>query len=164
MKKTIFTLSILAFAATGVFAQGKQLVPVQQKAGKVVKQSAVQAKENAPKTTISFKTLEYDFGTIQQGDPAEAEFTLKNTGKEPLIIQSVHPSCGCTTPYWSKEPVAPGKKGVIKAAYDTHRIGAFNKTITVNSTAGTTVLRIKGVVKKAPEASAPQNTSMIKTK
>lgn len=175
MKKTILTLSFLAFASAGIFAQAKKLMPVQQKTTEkptsVKAEPTVQAvkpapaQPAAPTTTAEFKTETHDFGTLQEGDPAVVEFTFKNTGKEPLIVQNVHPSCGCTTPYWSKDPVAPGKSGVIKASYGTKgRVGAFNKSITVTSTAGTNVLHIKGVVVKAPQDSAPQNTSMIKTK
>ena len=60
-------------------------------------------------------------------------------------------SCGCTTPDWSKEPIAPGKKGFVKASYNpAGRPGNFNKSVTVTSNQGTQVLYIKGqVVPKA---------------
>ena len=118
----------------------------------------------APETTIKFKTETHDFGTLQEGDPAEAEFVFTNTGKKPLIIQNVQPGCGCTTPFWSKDPVAPGKTGIIKASYGTkERVGSFNKNITVTSNAGTNLIYIKGTVEKAPDASAPQSDNMMKT-
>ncbi|KAA5534981.1 DUF1573 domain-containing protein [Taibaiella lutea] len=162
MKKSILAVAILALASTGVFAQGKKLEAA-PKATSVV--PAVAPTTTAtPETTIKFKTETHDFGTLQEGDPAEAEFVFTNTGKKPLIIQNVQPGCGCTTPFWSKDPVAPGKTGVIKASYGTKgRVGAFNKNITVTSTAGTNVIYIKGTVEKAPESSAPQNNSMMKT-
>lgn len=150
MKKTFLALAILAFTGTGAFAQQQTTTT------KTVKND---------QTTIEFKTTTHDFGTLQEGDPAVAEFKFKNTGKEPLIIQNVRPSCGCTTPYWSKEPINPGKKGVIKASYGTKgRPGAFNKSITVTSNAGRQVLYIKGIVKRAPTSSVPSNKSMMKTK
>jgi len=163
MKKTFLVLALIAFAGSGAFAQ-KKLVPVQQKttASNVTVQKAPAAK--TPSTTIKFKEDVHDFGTLQEGDPAVAKFVFKNTGDEPLIIQNVHPSCGCTVPSWSKDPVAPGKEGTIEASYGTRgRVGNFNKSVTVTSTAGTTVLHIKGVVKKAPESPAPKNESMLKT-
>lgn len=171
MKKTFLAVAFITFATAGAFAQGKKLQPVQQKAVATEKaaisaapQQAATAAPNAPTTTIKFKTETHEFGTLQEGDPAEAEFVFTNTGNKPLIIQNVQPGCGCTTPYWSKDPVAPGKTGVIKAAYGTKgRVGPFNKNITVTSTAGTNVIYIKGTVEKAPEGSVPQNTSMIKT-
>jgi hypothetical protein len=173
MKKTFLALTLVAFASSAVFAQSKKLKPVQQKAATETKvtttapattAAAPVAAAAAPTTTIKFKTETHDFGTLQEGDAAEAEFVFTNTGKEPLIIQNVHPSCGCTTPFWSKDPVAPGKTGIIKASYGTTgRVAPFNKSITVTSTAGTNVIYIKGTVEKAPEGSAPANTSMIKT-
>jgi len=111
-----------------------------------------------------FKTELHDFGTVPEGPAAEYEFSFTNKGKEPLIIQAVNASCGCTTPSYSKDPVLPGKTGTVKASYNTAgRPNAFTKTITVTSNAGTKVLTIKGEVEKAPESSVPQNNSMIKT-
>lgn len=161
MKKSFLALTLIAFASTSLFAQ-KKLTPAKE--AKV--ERVATADPAATASSIKFvKGETYDFGTLQEGDPAEAEFVFKNTSKEPLIIQNVHPSCGCTVPSWSKEAVAPGKTGVIKAAYGTKgRIGAFNKNITVTSSAGTSVIWIKGTVEKAPESSAPQNSSMMKVK
>ncbi|MBS1588968.1 MAG: DUF1573 domain-containing protein [Bacteroidetes bacterium] len=113
---------------------------------------------------MKFQTDVHDFGNIPEGPAAEYEFTFKNTGKEPIIIQRAQPSCGCTTPSYSKDPVLPGKTGSIKASYGTQgRPSVFTKTITVVTNVGTKVLTIKGNVEKAPESSVPANTSMIKT-
>jgi hypothetical protein len=170
MKKTFLAVAVIALASTGAFAQGKKLQPAQKVTAEkamtttAAPQAATPATPAEPTTTIKFKTETHDFGTLQEGDPAEAEFAFTNTGKKPLIIQNVQPGCGCTTPFWSKDPVAPGKTGVIKAAYGTKgRVGAFNKNITVTSTAGTNVIYIKGTVEKAPEGSVPANNSMMKT-
>lgn len=112
---------------------------------------------------IVFDNEVHDFGTIPEGPNADYEFTFKNTGKEPINLQTVNASCGCTTPSWSKEPVLPGKTGSIKASYATQgRPGGFTKSITVVSNAGTKVLTIKGTVEPAPSGSAPaSNKSMI---
>ena len=92
----------------------------------------------------------HDFGTIPEGPAAEVEFKFKNTGDEPINITSVRPSCGCTTPSWSKDPVLPGKEGAIRASYNTQgRPNGFTKSITVTSNAGTKVLTIKGTVEAA---------------
>ncbi len=66
-----------------------------------------------------------------------------------MVINRVTASCGCTTPDWTKEPIAPGKTGFIKATYAAKgRPGQFSKTITVFSNAkeGNVLLNIKGVV------------------
>jgi hypothetical protein len=113
---------------------------------------------------MKFTSEVHDFGTIPEGPSAEHEFTFKNTGKEPIIIQRAQASCGCTTPSYSKDPILPGKTGSIKAAYGTQgRPNAFTKTVTVFTNVGTKVLTIKGNVEKAPESSVPQNSSLIKT-
>lgn len=171
MKKTFLAVAVITLASAGAFAQGKKLQPAQKTSSVTTEKVAIASNpqpatpaQAEPTTTIKFKTETHDFGTLQEGDPAEAEFSFTNTGKKPLIIQNVQPGCGCTTPFWSKDPVAPGKTGTIKAAYGTKgRVGTFNKNITVTSTAGTNVIFIKGTVEKAPEGSVPANNSMIKT-
>lgn len=162
MKKTFLALTLIALATSGSFAQ-KKLQRAENLEAKAVN---VKSTSDAKTSGIQFVNGEtHDFGLLQEGDPAEAEFVFKNTGKEPLIIQNVHPSCGCTVPSWPKEAIAPGKTAVIKAAYGTRgRVGSFNKSISVTSTAGSNTLWIKGNVEKAPEGSAPANTSMIKTR
>ncbi|MDN4164375.1 DUF1573 domain-containing protein [Cytophagales bacterium LB-30] len=106
---------------------------------------------------IEFEELSHDFGEISEGTKATHEFTFKNTGNEPLVITSVRASCGCTTPQWTKEPVAPGATGKITAVYNSQgRPGSFNKTITINSNAvkSSAVVSIKGMVAR-PNASTP---------
>lgn len=98
---------------------------------------------------LKFNTESHDFGEIVEGAQATQEFEFTNTGNQPLILTSVNASCGCTTPSWTKDPVMPGKKGSIKAMYNSAgRPGTFNKTITVLSNASTnaTQLYIKGMV------------------
>lgn len=97
---------------------------------------------------IEWASSAHDFGKIKQGVPVTHEFKFTNKGTVPLIITNVAPSCGCTTPDWSREPVAPGKEGHIKATYNAAAQGVFNKSITVtaNIENGFTVLTIKGEV------------------
>lgn len=98
---------------------------------------------------LSFEKETHDFGTIAEGTQATYEFQVKNVGDQPVIITEVLPACGCTTPSWTKEPIMPGKTGVISAIYNsTGRPGFFNKAITVTSSAAapTQVLYIKGEV------------------
>jgi hypothetical protein len=166
MKKILLSMSV-ALLATGAFAQGHDghnhgaspTPPAAQPA------TPAQAKPSSLKLeNMIFSNEVHDFGTVAEGPAADYEFQFKNTGKEPLIIETVHASCGCTTPSYSKEPIAPGKSGTIKASYNTvGRPGPFTKSITVTSNAGTKVLTIKGSVEKAPTSSVPENNSMIKT-
>lgn len=122
----------------------------------------------ASKAAITFTADQFDFGTVPQGTPVTHVFSFKNTGKEPLILTSVTASCGCTTPEWPKEPVAPGAAATIKATYNAANPGTFTKTVTVMSNAATpqTILTIKGEVKPAAtatnQATAPKATAAPK--
>lgn len=94
----------------------------------------------------------YDFGKVAEGEKVQALFKFTNTGKSPLIISNVETSCGCTVSEYSKEAIAPGKQGWIKATYDSYgRPGSFQKTITVhaNTFPNTTKLLIIGDVTPA---------------
>jgi hypothetical protein len=105
-------------------------------------------KEKTDAPEITFENLVYDYGTIKKSSDGTAVFSFTNSGKEPLILSEVKATCGCTTPSWTKDPVMPGKTGEITAVYDTNRMGAFSKTIIINSNATNTpvVLTIKGNV------------------
>ncbi|MDA8896036.1 DUF1573 domain-containing protein [Bacteroidia bacterium] len=102
--------------------------------------------------TIEFTELNHDFGNIIEGEVASFQFVFTNKGDDPIKLTNVRASCGCTTPLWTKEEVAPGETGVITAQYNSKgRVGTFHKSITVNSTGGNVSLTIKGVVISEPE-------------
>lgn len=107
------------------------------------------------------KELEHDFGKIPQGKPVYYNFEIVNTGTTPLKLDDVHASCGCTTPEWSRDPIAPGATAVIKVGYNAVAENYFEKPITISYNNGQTkTLKIKGIVWKAPEGSAPANASI----
>jgi hypothetical protein len=112
------------------------------------------AKVDGP--VITFEKLDHDYGTLQQGADGNCVFKFKNTGNEPLIISDVRKSCGCTTPTWNKEPILPGKSGTIKVGYDTNRIGAFSKTVTVISNATNPSVELKFSGNVLAKDAAPQ--------
>lgn len=99
---------------------------------------------------LLFREKVYDFGEIDENKGnADHEFLFTNNAARPVKILSVSASCGCTTPGWSKDPIAPGKTGFIKASFDPKgRPGFFNKTLTVLTDFDPTplILQIKGAV------------------
>ncbi len=109
------------------------------------------------KPHIQFDNTKHDFGTIVQNGNGSWEFKFKNTGKEPLIIQNVRSSCGCTIAQRPSKPILPGETASIKVRYDTRRLGVFHKTITVSSNAdnASVVLEIRGEVKAKPKEEVP---------
>ncbi|MBR7068732.1 MAG: DUF1573 domain-containing protein [Bacteroidales bacterium] len=112
--------------------------------------AALFASLSAMGQTIDFKNTKHDYGKINEDDGvAYHQFEFKNNGDAPLIIKKVESSCGCTTPEWPKNPVAPGQTGTIKVGFNpTGRPNKFSKSITVHSNAKTptVVLQIAGFV------------------
>ena len=112
MKKLLFTLA--AFAVTS-WAVAQTTTDVKPKA----------------QDFVSFKEVKHDFGKIKQGVPQKGTFVVTNISKEPLIIEQANPTCGCTISDYTKEPIAPGKTGVINATFNAASMGSFDKHLTV---------------------------------
>lgn len=104
------------------------------------------------KAVIASDTISHDFGTIsEKAGNVTYTFIITNKGDGPLVITRVIASCGCTTPEWSKEPIAAGKKGEVKVTFNPEgRIGPFSKSISVysNGKDGSFIFTIKGDVKE----------------
>jgi hypothetical protein len=104
----------------------------------------------APAAVISVEEEVYDFGDIKESNGGATHvFVVKNTGDAPLVITKVLPTCGCTSPDWTKDPIAKGGKGEITVTFDPQgRPGPFNKTVNVfsNGKRGALVIIIKGNV------------------
>lgn len=154
MKKALLGISFFMLFTAAAFAQEQNIkAPV----------AATVASSTLQPDDMKFTSDSYDFGTLEEGAAADHVFTFTNNGKENLVIQRVQPSCGCTTPDWTKEPIPPGKTGFIKASYGTQgRPGHFEKSMTVFTNAGTKMVTFKGTVEKAPETSVPENNSLMR--
>ena len=172
MRKSIITAAVLLLSSASLFAQKKTKGNSTETSKTTISTPATPATPPATASStnmkaddMAFENLTHEFGTVEEGPDATCVFTFKNNGKEPIVIQKAAPSCGCTVPSFSNEPVAPGATGTINVAYHTKgKPNPFTKTITVTSNAGTKVLTIKGNVEKAPTGSVPENTSMLNTK
>jgi hypothetical protein len=130
----------------------------------------LQAQSNKVKNEMVFdKTVDgitaHDFGSIIYGANGKVDFTFTNAGTKPLTITDVKSSCGCTIPTWTKEPVEPGKTGIIKIEYDTKIPGVFNKTVVVYSNANNSPVRIevRGKVNSQPSDIKPGAGAGTKT-
>ena len=91
-----------------------------------------------------------DLGDVPQDSVASAPLPVTNTGTAPLVIVKVtNGGCGCTTPSYPKQPIAPGKSGEIVIHFDpSGRRGEFNREVKVKTNAsGKRIgLRFKGVI------------------
>jgi hypothetical protein len=103
--------------------------------------------DNAKSEMVFDKTVNgitaHDFGSIVYGANGKIDFTFTNKGTKPLAITDVKSSCGCTIPNWTKEPVEPGKTGIINIEYNTKLPGIFNKTVVVYSNANNSPVRLE---------------------
>lgn len=104
------------------------------------------------KAKVVFAELSHNFGNVIEGQVARYDFKFTNTGTEPLVLTNVQASCGCTSPKWPREAIAPGATAVVTAEYNSAgREGNFTKNIFVYSNGGDVTLTITGVVVKEAE-------------
>ena len=119
----------------------------------------------SPAEALGVKEASFEFGMIPQGRPVTHNFEVVNNGSTPLMIENVEASCGCTTPEWSQQPIAPGASSIIKVGFNASSEGRFQKTITIyygeNKVKG---LTISGEVYAMPTTSAPPNASLSNLK
>jgi hypothetical protein len=99
---------------------------------------------------FKFQEEVIDYGKIDKGSDGAKVFIFKNIGDQPIIINKIQSSCGCTVPKKPEKPIMPGEDGEIKVSYDTKRVGGFSKSITIMSNAKNPrkIIRIKGIVNK----------------
>ena len=100
---------------------------------------------------ISWEKTSYDFGSIKEEDGVvKYKFIFVNIGDEPLLLEKVKSTCGCTTSNYTKEPVAPNTKGFVEIVFNPiNQAGEFQKKITIltnEKTLFSSSLEIKGNV------------------
>ncbi len=101
-------------------------------------------------TTMSFDKIKHDFGKVLEDSENRTTFIVKNTGKKPLVIESVSASCGCTTPTKPEKPIAPGKSDKIEVVFHP-KVGQLNEqtktvTVTANTEPSMSVLTVTAFV------------------
>lgn len=101
------------------------------------------------RTTVDIDRTYALLGNFDWQKEQNVSFVLKNTGKQPLVIEYVKTSCGCTSVDYSKEPVQPGKEIQLNVTYKAEHPEHFNKTITVycNTETSPITLKISGDAK-----------------
>src|SRR5690349_24340577 len=102
-------LLIILFLLGGTFALPAQSLVSNQKSANPF---------NPANALFAWSLTTADFGKIKVGHPVTQEFTFINKGDAELVISSVKASCGCTVAEYSKDPIAPGASGFVKATYN----------------------------------------------
>ncbi|TNE54460.1 MAG: DUF1573 domain-containing protein [Bacteroidetes bacterium] len=84
-------------------------------------------------TSLKFDKKRHDFGNVGPGSDNTCEFVVTNTGQQPLIIEKVSASCGCTTPKKPEKPILPGQSDVIQVGFHPkpRQVNEIIKEVTV---------------------------------
>lgn len=82
-------------------------------------------------TKLKWDATKVELGSKKRGPEMIVEFPFKNSGRKPLIIDSVLVDCGCTSFSLPANPVQPGKKGIIKVKFasDAQPLAFLHKNI-----------------------------------
>ncbi|MDQ2720863.1 MAG: DUF1573 domain-containing protein [Bacteroidota bacterium] len=155
--KKLFTLFYCVAFSLAASAQANT-----SKVTKIASPNAVKVSQLAvPEESLSLKESEFDFGKIPQGKPVTHIFEFTNIGKTPFALDKVQASCGCTTPEWNKDTIAPGQTAKITVGYNAANEGPFAKSVTISYNGSLTKqIIIKGEVWKTPVTSAPENAAV----
>ncbi|GHT63327.1 hypothetical protein AGMMS50239_19060 [Bacteroidia bacterium] len=109
---------------------------------------------------VTFNEKKHDFGLISEKEGSvNFDFVLTNNSNEPLLINNVKASCGCTTPSWTRMPIEPKKSGTITVSYNPKgQRSSFLKSVMVYTNFSTTpfMLQISGEVTNAPIPPKPE--------
>lgn len=125
MKRWCFALLILTIPA---LASAAANAPV---SGGPAPAATLVNPAKAPK--ILFNHTKWDFGKVEEGPEVKHLYRFTNSGKGPLKIERVQPSCGCTgAEAEGRTEIPAGETGAIRVTYNTNgRPGHTIKTVTV---------------------------------
>lgn len=77
----------------------------------------------------------HSFGQIEWKHPVTVQYTITNTGDQPLVLTEVEPDCACSVAQWTQNPIAPGAKGTVNVTFDAEALGHFQKSVAIYSNA-----------------------------
>jgi len=83
---------------------------------------------------LALETKQLDFGEVVQGESVDLSVAIRSAGSEPLVIQKVETTCGCTVSRFPREPIPPGGEAALELRFDsTSRSGMQSFSIEVYS-------------------------------
>lgn len=68
-----------------------------------------------------------ELDSVSAGKTVEVSWKFENSGSKPLIIANVTTSCNCTVVDKPKDKILPGKKGIIKAKFNTNSLQGWHR-------------------------------------
>jgi len=104
----------------------------------------------AQKAEVAFKSKVANFGKVKElAKQVHWDFVFTNTGSDPVRIDRVETTCGCTATEYTTMAIPKDSVGRIRVIYNTiNRPGEFTKTVSVyfKGFNDPEILTIKGVV------------------
>jgi hypothetical protein len=77
---------------------------------------------------------EFSFGDIPQSAPVTHILTIKNKGKDTLILSDISASCGCTGTLMSNDHIAPRDSGMLSVTFSPKSYnGKVEKTVNLRT-------------------------------
>ena len=90
----------------------------------------------------------HDFGKMEAGQQPVARFTVKNTGKTPLVLGALTSNCYCVGYKATPAPIAPGQSAVVELLYTQRQLGPVSDAVTIasNDVSGDAKITLKATV------------------
>ena len=73
----------------------------------------------------------HDFGDLILKEVYYHEFHFENAGEDPIRIDNIRASCGCTIPNWNTDPILPDSSASIRVQFIPNQAGYTRKQIKV---------------------------------
>jgi hypothetical protein len=158
LTRNVFSAFLMAAMSTTVLGVDKPPLPPVPVAPPVAT-STTNSLPNTSGPKIQFAMPVYDFGRVKSGDLVKYSFVFTNGGDEVLQVNSVQPSCGCTTAGdWTRQ-VKPSETGSVAIQFNSANFnGQVFKTISVtcnDKQKPVVVLQLKGTIWKPIELVPP---------
>ena len=90
----------------------------------------------------------HDFGKLEVGQQPAARFTVRNTGKSPLVLGALSAGCYCVGYKTSPAPIGPGQSAVVELLYTQRQLGQVSDVVTIasNDLSGDTKLTLRATI------------------
>ncbi|GGG41300.1 DUF1573 domain-containing protein [Hymenobacter glacieicola] len=139
--KTVTVTSNAASPSTVLTIKGNVLNKEQVKSTLTPAQLA-----QSPRLVLDRTT--HDFGKMEAGQAPVARFTVKNTGKQELVLGAITSQCYCVGYRNVPSPIKPGQSATVELVYSQRKLGtqAEPVVITSNDLNGDAKLTLKATV------------------
>ncbi|MCB2407824.1 DUF1573 domain-containing protein [Hymenobacter lucidus] len=75
----------------------------------------------------------HDFGKMEAGQQPVVRFTVKNTGKQDLVLGMLSSTCNCVGYKATPTPIKPGQSSVVELIYAQRQVGKMSDVVTISS-------------------------------